>query len=178
MRGSVYTVEAGEALGSAFVISSTADHALLVTNYHVIEEVWDVGGRGVRLRKDEQTLAGVITRVDPTTDVALVQVPTTLPSLERATEVPSAGDPVLVVGSGMGLEGTVASGVVSSVRTEEGVEYLQFSAPINVGNSGGPVVDRHGRVVGVSVAKLVGPGVEGISFAVPVGKLCISLQAC
>ena len=63
-------------------------------------------------------------------------------------------------------------------RTEDGVDYLQFSAPISPGNSGGPVVDTKGRVVGVSVAKAVSEGAEGLSFAIPVNQVCVHLEVC
>jgi S1-C subfamily serine protease len=85
---------------------------------------------------------------------------------------------VIVVGSPLGLGGTVATGIVSAFRTEEGLEYLQFSAPVSPGNSGGPVVDRSGAVVGVAVGKVVEDGAEGLSFAIPYERACRALGLC
>ena len=84
----------------------------------------------------------------------------------------------MAVGSPLGLSGTISIGVVSGFRSIEGSDYIQFSAPISPGNSGGPVVDSHGRVVAVASAKLVGSGVEAISLAIPVHVACLKLVAC
>jgi serine protease Do len=84
----------------------------------------------------------------------------------------------LVMGSPLGLEGSVVSGVVSSYRVEEGEEYLQLSAPINPGNSGGPVTDVDGTVLGVIVAKYAGFAIEGLAFAVPTDVLCATFDVC
>jgi putative serine protease PepD len=72
----------------------------------------------------------------------------------------------------------VSSGIVSAVRTEDGVRYIQFTAPISPGNSGGPVLDAHGKVIGISVAKAIGDGAEGLSFAIPAAVLCSSFDVC
>lgn len=69
-------------------------------------------------------------------------------------------------------------GVVSGYRSLEGSDYMQFSAPISPGNSGGPVVDGQGRVVAVASAKLIGDGVEGLSLGIPVQTVCAALVVC
>lgn len=107
-----------------------------------------------------------------------LEVGAELPALEFATERTDPGTPVLVVGSPFGLEGSVVSGVVSSYRVEEGQEQMQLSAPVNPGNSGGPVTDEHGTVLGVVVAKYVGFEVEGLSFAVPSDVVCATFDVC
>ena len=78
----------------------------------------------------------------------------------------------------LGLGGTVTSGIVSAYRDDFALDYLQFSAPISPGNSGGPVLDEQGRVVGVAVAKMVTTGAEGIGFAIPASRLCVTLSVC
>ena len=83
-----------------------------------------------------------------------------------------------MLGSPLGLGGTVTSGIASAYRNDHGLTYLQFSAPISPGNSGGPVINEHGRVVGVSVMKMVGDGAEGLSFAIPSSRLCAALSVC
>lgn len=69
-------------------------------------------------------------------------------------------------------------GIVSGYRSLGGSDYIQFSAPISPGNSGGPVIDAHGRVVAVASAKLVGEGVEALSLGIPVQTVCLKLVAC
>ena len=69
-------------------------------------------------------------------------------------------------------------GVVSGFRSLDGSDYVQFSAPISPGNSGGPVIDAHGQVVAVASAKLVGTGVEALSLAIPVQVVCLTLVTC
>ena len=83
---------------------------------------------------------------------------------------PRAGDELLLVGSPFGLEGTVTTGVVSRVTRR----VIQTDAAANPGNSGGPALDRNGRVVGV----LVSGGGENINFAVPIARACAKLRRC
>lgn len=169
---SVFTIESAGGLGSGFVLRAAAGSSSLVTNFHVVADGWVNGVRTVRVRQGDRTYEGRVTSVAPADDLALVEVATAFPALAPAEAEPAVGDPVLVVGSPLGLGGTVAAGIVSAFRTEGGVRYLQFSAPISPGNSGGPVVDRRGRVVGVATAKAVAPGAEGLSFAIPVTRVC------
>lgn len=172
---SVFTVETGEGEGSAWAV----DEERVVTNFHVVADAWADDLPSVTLRQDERTWSGTIVEVSPAEDLAVIAVDG--PSFEplgRSGKRPEVGDPVLVVGSPLGLGGTVASGIVSAYRTEEGMEYLQFSAPVSPGSSGGPVVDSAGRVIGVAVAKLVGFGAEGLSFAIPITRACEALDAC
>lgn len=176
---SVLTVELEEGGGSAFVSRAAGTTSFVVTNFHVVEEVWAAGGRGVRLRQGERLLTGSIVRVSPSADLALIEVPAAFPALRRALLEPKPGDAVMAVGSPLGLDGSVSTGVVSSVREENGVREIQFTAPVNPGNSGGPVVNSVGDLVGVTVSKFVGLGVEGLSFAIPIADVCAKLaEAC
>jgi putative serine protease PepD len=175
---SVFTVETEDSSGSAFVLSSDGGTSRLVTNAHVINDVYRAGGRGVRLLSGERTLTGRIVAVSNQYDLALIEVDVALPVLRVATERVVAGDAVFVVGSPLGFEGTVSSGLASSYRVEDGVEFLQFSAAVNPGNSGGPVVDADGRLIGVATMKIVGFGIEGLSFAVPVDRVCSTFESC
>jgi putative serine protease PepD len=117
-------------------------------------------------------------RVDPTDDLAIVHVTERWTALVSITQRPKVGATVMAVGSPLGLSGTVTVGIVSGYRSLEGSDYVQFSAPISPGNSGGPVVDARGRVVAVASAKLVGDGVEALSLAIPVQTVCLSLVTC
>ena len=95
-----------------------------------------------------------------------------------ASSRPAIGTTVMAVGSPLGLSGTISVGLVSGYRSLEGSDYLQFSAPISPGNSGGPVVDREGHVVAVASAKFVGGGAEALSLGIPVQVVCQNLVAC
>ena len=88
------------------------------------------------------------------------------------------GDPVVAVGSPLGLQGSVSTGIVSAMRHQDGKDLLQTTAPINPGNSGGPLVNSVGAVVGVNEMKVTGTGVEGLAFAIPTSVLCAELPVC
>ena len=68
--------------------------------------------------------------------------------------------------------------VIAGFRSLEGADYIQFSAPISPGNSGGPVMDHQGRVVAVAAAKFEGQGVEALSLAIPVQIVCATVVTC
>jgi putative serine protease PepD len=175
---SVVTIETDQALGSAWVAHSDAGGSDLVTNFHVIAGAWTAGNPTVTVRRGDVTTSGTIVRVDQSDDLAVVHVRERLVSLPEATQRPKVGATVMAVGSPLGLSGTVTIGIVSGFRSLEGSDYVQFSAPISPGNSGGPVVDSHGRVVAVASAKLVGEGVEALSLAIPVQTVCLTLVTC
>jgi S1-C subfamily serine protease len=178
VRASVFVIETDFGQGSAWAVTSSGGSTTLVTNFHVVSDTWTRGGRTVQVKQNDGTWTGTIERVDIPDDLALISAPQSFPVLDRATKAPEIGDSVMVVGAPLGLDATVTSGIVSARRTEEGHAYLQFSAPISPGNSGGPVVDNRGQVVGVAVSKYVGNDAEGLSFAVPVDKLCSGLSIC
>jgi S1-C subfamily serine protease len=171
---SVYTLETADGLGTAFVLSSGGGAAHLVTDFHVVSAGWRSGHRDVTLRQEGRQLTGTIENVNEANDLAEVRVASELPALARATAEPTVGDTVLVVGAPLGLTNTVATGIVSAFR--DGA--IQFSAPISPGDSGGPVVDRSGKVIGVARSKLVGAGAEGLSFATPVTLICTTVVTC
>ncbi len=171
-KASVFTVSAGQATGSAWVVAQSGGASHLITNYHVISDVWNAGDATVQLHEGEQQWDARILDVSEGTDVALLEVQASFPVLERAPAVPSVGDPVLVVGSPLGLDDSVSTGIVSAIRTEGFDDYIQFSAPVSPGSSGGPLVDDAGRVVGVTVMKAVVEGAEGLGFAIPIGVVC------
>jgi putative serine protease PepD len=175
VRASVYTITTPEGLGTGWVVSSAGGSSDIVTDYHVIASVWTGrGAKTVQVSQNSTNLTGTITTVDQGDDLALLSVPATLVPLPTSSKAAMVGDEVLVVGSPLGLSGTVANGVVSSFR--DGL--IQFSAPISPGDSGGPVVNSQGQVIGVAEAKLVGDGVEGLSFAIPVTTVCSTVTTC
>jgi S1-C subfamily serine protease len=163
------------AQGTGFEVDRKGD---IVTNYHVIAGAWEAGSASVTVRQFDNSYLGTIGKVDPTDDLAVVGIHERLTSLAAAPARPKQAQPVMALGSPQGFDGTVATGIVSGYRSIAGADYIQFSAPISPGNSGGPLVDANGRVVGVASAKWVGTGVEALAFAIPVQTVCTVLVSC
>ncbi len=178
VRLSVVTIDAGDALGSGWVAHADARGSDIVTNYHVIAGAWTSGVASVDILEADSTFPGTVVRVDVTDDLAVVHTAHRLAALVSLGRRPEVGTTVMAVGSPLGLSGTISVGVVSAYRSLDGSDYMQFSAPISPGNSGGPVVDGQGRVVAVASAKLVGDGVEGLSLGIPVEVVCSALVTC
>lgn len=177
-KKSVFTVITNSGSGSGWVVTSKAGRSTLVTNFHVIADDYVNGDRTVKVRRGDITYDGRIVDTAEADDLALIEVKHQLPKLDVATKRPSVGDSVLALGSPLGLGGTVTSGIVSAYRSIDSVSYMQFSAPISPGNSGGPVIDKSGKVVGVAVIKFLGGGVEGIGLAIPSERICDALDVC
>jgi len=175
---SVFTIEGADGTGSGFAVISDQGLTRLVTNFHVISDGYVNGDRRVEVRRAGMTYRGSVTDVSESNDLAVVTVSAELPVIPIAAGRPRIGEPVLALGSPLGLGGTVTSGIVSAFRTEGGLEYMQFSAPISPGNSGGPVIGEDGKVVGVAVIKYIGEGAEGLGMAIPTDRLCSALEVC
>jgi S1-C subfamily serine protease len=167
-----------EGLGSGFVIDR-AGH--IVTNYHVVADADDVSVSFSNRDRVRATIVGV----DPSTDVAVLKVDEksralTPLTLGRSSSV-RVGDPVFAIGNPFGLERSLTAGIVSALQRRIDVptvaptaidEMIQTDAQINQGNSGGPLLNARGQVIGVNTAIVTGsPGENGnlgISFAVPI----------
>lgn len=165
VAGRAGTREGGQ--GSGFIISPDG---LAITNSHV------VGGRSrlVATTTDGDRLDCEVVGDDPSTDLALLQLfGRDLPYVRIGdSQLLRVGQLVIAMGSPLGLQSTVSTGVVSgvgrSMRASDGRlidNIIQHAAPINPGNSGGPLVDSRGRVVGVNTAIIA--FAQGIGFAVP-----------
>jgi hypothetical protein len=172
VQPSVFTIEAGPFLGTGFVASSDGGSSILVTNFHVVSDVWNSGERTVTVVKENQRFDGRILEVKKGADLASIKVERSLPVLELVRTLPDVGTAVLVFGSPEGLEGTVTTGIVSAIRDG----FIQFSAPVSPGNSGGPVVDYLGHVIGMTESKIVDQGAEGLSFAIPGSRVCTIVE--
>ena len=175
---SVFTISTDAGLGSGWVVRADASGSDLVTDYHVVADALASGIETVDVIQADRTLKGTIVHTDRTDDLAVVHVTEKLTPLKPAVARPKVGATVMVVGSPLGLGGSVSIGLVSGYRSIEGSDYVQFSAPISPGNSGGPVVDSQGRVIGVAKGKFVGDGVEALAFAIPVSVACAQLGVC
>lgn len=157
-----------EAKGSGFIIDSSG---IIVTNNHVVKDARTVT---VTL-SDGNTYPAKILGTDPKTDLAVLKISAghPLPYLElgdSSSVVP--GEWVIAMGNPFGLDGTVTAGIVSALGRDIGDgpydKFIQIDAPINEGNSGGPLFDQQGKVIGVNTAILSPTGGSvGIGFAIP-----------
>jgi putative serine protease PepD len=180
---SVFRVRAGSATGSAFAfgVRPPAGGTSLITNFHVVRSVVDAGGSTVSIQRGTTSYRARVVRTDRGRDLALLETTERFPVLGAASTTVQPGSPVVVVGSPLGLADSVTTGVVSAIRPwTDGRpgQFIQFDAAISPGNSGGPLVDADGRVVGVAQSKLVQEGVEGISMAIPIAAACDGFVAC
>ena len=165
-----------EALGSGFVIDK-AGH--VITNYHVVEGARSVD---VSFSNNESKRARVI-GVDPSTDVAVLQVDAhsraLTPLVLGNSDSVRVGDSVVAIGNPFGLERTVTTGIVSALQrviqapNSYSIDHvIQTDAALNKGNSGGPLLDAEGRVIGVNSQIQSGSGGNvGIGFAVPINTV-------
>ena len=160
-------------LGSGVIVD--AANGYILTNNHVIEDALEIS---VTLRDGRQMLAEILGR-DPDTDIAVIKVNAShLESIRFAdSEQLRVGDFVVAIGNPFGLGQTVTSGIISALgRSGLGIEsyedFIQTDASINLGNSGGALVNLRGELVGINTAILGssggGQGNIGIGFAIPV----------
>ena len=138
--------------GSGFFISR--EH--IVTNYHVIAGA--VHGTAKIVGKTRTYLIQGIIAIDVDNDLALLQV--TIPGIKPLrlgdNDKVRVGDQVYVAGSPKGLEGTFSDGIISRISRGGGKEYLQMTAPISSGSSGGPVLNSKGKVIGIAFMAIKG----------------------
>lgn len=166
------------ALGSGFVVHP---EGYVVTNDHVIEgsnELTVILFRQATdgLRKDEYKKVRVVATAE-LLDLALLKLETD--DDERFATVPlgdshavTQGEPVFAVGNPLGLERTLSEGIVAlRSRLLSGQSYVQTTAALSPGNSGGPLFNRRGEVLGVNSLKIVAQGAEGLSFSIPVNRV-------
>ncbi len=155
------------ALGSGFIID---EKGVVITNNHVISDAEDII---VRVNGDKEFKAKVI-GADPLSDIAVLQLETNekfVPVKFGDSDNARIGDWVIAIGNPFGLGGTVTSGIISARNRSIGLsryeDYIQTDASINSGNSGGPLFDMNGDVIGINTAILGRNGSIGIGFSIP-----------
>jgi S1-C subfamily serine protease len=176
---SVFRVRAGDFTGTAFSIGSKAasGKANMLTNYHVVESVWEAGDKKVFLERGTDEVDATIVKVDKEKDLALLSAARTIKGLKPASAAVKPGQQIVVVGAPLGLEDTVTTGVVSAYRpSDQDAQSIQFDAPINPGNSGGPVVNANQQVIGLATAKA--RDAEGIGLAIAIKDACDTFKVC
>jgi hypothetical protein len=148
-------------LGSGFVVTATG---VIVTNYHVMR---GASAAIVRFSSGEQFDRVQALDADADHDVAVLKIPGYgLTVLAPAPAVPPAGAKLVVIGAPRGLDFTVSEGIVSALRMENGRQWIQMTAPISPGSSGGPVLNEQGQVVGIST--MYRTDGQALNFAVPI----------
>jgi S1-C subfamily serine protease len=170
---SVVLVQHSGGLGSGFLIDAKGR---ILTNAHVVEGASDV----TVTYADGTTQSANVLASDPAIDLAVLDVSTPPPSAKPLPFGESrrlvVGDPVVAIGNPLGLERTATTGIVSALKRQicspddsPIPNAIQTDAAINQGNSGGPLLDSRGRVIGInSQIASQGGGFEGIGFAVPI----------
>jgi len=160
-----------QGLGSGFIVSP---EGYIVTSHHVVEHAEEISV----VLNDGRKLTATLKGTDPKTDLAVLKVTVDepLPVVDFGdSDAARPGDWVLAIGNPFGLGGTVTTGIVSArgrdIQSGPYDDYLQIDAPINRGNSGGPLFDLNGKVIGVNTA-IFSPtgGNVGIGFAVPAAQ--------
>ena len=184
-------VDDGAGTGSGFVISG----GYIVTNNHVVTLDGEAPGASLQIYlANGSSVAGQLVGADPYSDIAVIRAPGVagLPALPLGnSDSVAVGDPVIAIGSPLGLAGTVTSGIVSALdrpvqpgaatgmAPEVFYDAIQTDAPINPGSSGGPLVNVRGQVIGVDAAldtlggdPITGSqgGSIGLGFAIPVNQ--------
>ena len=169
----------GAITGSGFIISADG---YVITNNHVIEtalaEKLEVK---VMLYSGEEYTAEIIGG-DSRSDVALLKIPgRDLPTVTLGTfEGTRVGEAIYAIGNPLGeLTYSITSGIVSAldrsitIANNTAIDMFQIDAAINNGNSGGPIINRFGQVIGIASAKYASSGVEGLGFAIPIDDALI-----
>ncbi len=171
----VVLVQTPGGLGSGFIIN---DRGYCVTNYHVVEKETRISCVLFHKNKtgdfERRKIEDVkIIALNPFFDLALLQIPEqkdfkfTTVFLSDESAPTREGDEVFAIGNPLGLERSVSQGIVSTKNRDfEGIVYIQTTTQISPGNSGGPLFDNRGQVIGVTNMKLLGG--EGLNFAIPI----------
>lgn len=148
--------------GSGCFVSS---FGVIATNLHVLEAEGEA--ISVKLR-DGKTLPAEVIDVDPAHDVATIKVEgTSYPTVKlSSTDEVQVGERVVAIGHPLGLENTVSEGIVSAVRKEGDDRVLQITAPISPGNSGGPLLNMQGEIIGINTATVLEG--QNLNFAIPI----------
>ena len=174
VSSSFFGAQEQQAQGSGFVIDKDGH---VVTNYHVVE-----GAKKVQVSfSDEEQMDATVVGTDPSTDIAVLKIQGAMsrsltPLALGDSSVVKVGDAVVAIGNPFGLERTVTAGIVSAlqrrIQAPNGFqidEVIQTDAAINHGNSGGPLLNANGDVIGVNAQiETESGGNVGIGFAIPI----------
>jgi serine protease Do len=159
--------------GSGFVIS---EDGYILTNYHVVQYASDYGYELTVGMRDGTTYSAAVVGGEADSDVAVIKVDASLlsPVTIGSSAAMQVGENIYAVGNPRRLDHTMTDGIISALDREVQVEnnvsiaMFQISAAVNSGNSGGPVYNERGEVIGIVSAKYASAGTEGLGFAIPI----------
>ena len=167
---SVVTITTGSGSGTGFIIASDGT---LVTNQHVVKESTSVS---VKLKDGTWANDVQLLIKDEKKDLAILRIvsdspvnPVTMGDSDAIT----VGERVISIGNPLGLEHTLTDGLISARRKVQGQKMIQMSAPVSPGNSGGPLFNMRGEVIGVTTA-IIGGGfsnAQNLNIAVPINEV-------
>lgn len=175
-RANIFGQQSASAVaGTGFIITSDG---YIMTNYHVIESAQKSEHKIQVLFKDKSSFEAKIVGFDEDNDVAVLKIDASdlsPVSIGNSDDI-AVGDSVFAIGNPLGeLDFSMTSGRVSALdrsitieRNGTAINMFQFDAAINSGNSGGPVYNESGEVIGIATAKVGSSGVEGLGFAIPI----------
>jgi len=170
-----------ESIGTGFILN---EEGLIATNYHVVEN-----GEEIKVTLyDGQEVSAKLVNYDASNDLAVLQMDENVkvPGVVTLGDSSSlkVGESVIAIGNPLSKEfaGTVTSGIISASERAVTIgrneyTYIQTDAAINGGNSGGPLINARGEVIGINSAKIATESVEGIGFAIPINTLIDGLDA-
>jgi serine protease Do len=173
-RQTIVQIATPDSTGTGFFMSA---YGLIVTNHHVVEGNRQVVVEGASF---ERQLAKII-YVDRKYDLAFLALENpssvTLPELQLSESTPTERMPVIAIGHPFGMRFAVNNGYIASAREvmENGVDYLHIDVALNPGNSGGPLVDEQGHIIGVNT--FIRRNGDNVGFSLPVRYLRDSLEA-
>lgn len=153
-------------LGSGFFVSG---NGMIVTNAHVVRHALTIRA----VLHDGRERKAIVKGIDDATDLALIQVPLeNTPYLDLASTQPHVGDQVYAIGNAFGQPDSVTSGIVSALHRAPMAnaieDFIQTDTAINMGNSGGPLINQKGQLIGVNTMIIgIGGGNNGVGFAIP-----------
>ncbi len=167
----------GAVSGSGFILS---DDGYILTNYHVVEDAYKRKLDVQIMTYDGTSYSAAIVGVEPSSDVAVLKIDAR--GLNSAvlgnSDTIRVGDTVYAVGNPLGeLEFSMSTGHVSALdrviqtHESESINMFQIDAAVNEGNSGGPIYNAEGDVIGIVTAKYSSSGVEGLGFAIPINDV-------
>ena len=178
IRSAVLTVKLiGGGHGSGFIF---AHDNWLLTNYHVIESADEYVD--LKPENDGQEFIGKIVKTHKERDVALIKLESKFSKrsvLPISYSLPKVGENVYAYGTPLdeSLEGTLTRGIVSAIRTMDGMEYIQSDVSVHPGNSGCPLFDEHGNVIGIAVSGRTDDGeMKNLNFFIPIKDAMIKLD--
>lgn len=167
---SVFVIHSGNSLGSGFALGSNC----VITNAHVIQDARHITVRSYDGTERSATVLGM----DEDQDIAvLVVAGAQYPTLTVADmQLMQTGDDVYAIGAPKSMAYTLTKGVISAKERKVGRHtYIQIDAPINEGNSGGPLLNASGQVLGMNTLKMNDS--EGIGMAIPIDRICLYLES-